>query len=71
MNAEEGGVDEEEEVSAGEIILVVSDDGLCHGGGIGFVGEVGNSISLLKGGKAWKKEGEKDGKADEEKHDLK
>ena len=51
VNAEKSGVDEEEEVSTGEIILVVSDDGLCRGGGIGFVSEVGDSISLLKGGR--------------------
>ena len=51
VNAEESGVDEEEEVPAGEIILVVSDDGLCRGGGIGFVSEVGGSISSFKRGR--------------------
>ena len=35
----------------GEIILVVSDDGLCREGGIGFIGEVGDSISLFKRGR--------------------
>ena len=51
MNAEQSGVDEEEEVSAGEIVLMVSDDGLCHEGGIGFIGEVGDSISSFKRGR--------------------
>ena len=51
VNAEEGGVDEEEEVSAREIILVVSDDGLCCEGVVGFVSEVGNSISSFKRGR--------------------
>ena len=47
-NAEQGSVDEDEEVSTREIILVVSDDGLCCGGGAGFVGEVCNSICSSK-----------------------
>ena len=48
VNAEQGGVNEDEEVSAGEIVLVVSDDGLCCGGGIGFISEVCDSISSFK-----------------------
>ena len=35
VNAEQGGVDKDEEVSAGEIILVVSDDGLSLEGVLG------------------------------------
>ena len=48
MNAEQGSVNEDEEVSAREIILVVSDNGLCCGGGVGFVSEVWDSICLSK-----------------------
>ena len=48
VNAEQGSVNEDEEVSAGEIILVVSDDGLCCGGGVRFVGEVCDSICSSK-----------------------
>ena len=44
MNVEQGGVDKDEEVSTGEIILVVSDDGLSCGGGVRFVSEVCNGI---------------------------
>ena len=51
VNAEESGVDEEKEVSAGEIVLMVSDDGLSREGGIGFVGKIGNSISSFKRGR--------------------
>ena len=51
MNAEQSGINEEEEVSAREIVLMVSDDGLCCEGGIGFVGEVGDSISSFKRGR--------------------
>ena len=48
VNMEQGSVNEDEEVSAREIILVVSDDGLCCGGGVGFIGEVCNSICSSK-----------------------
>ena len=48
VNTEQGSVNEDEEVSAGEIILVVSDDGLCCGGGVGFTGEVCNGICSSK-----------------------
>ena len=48
VNAEQGGVDKDEEVSAREIILVVSDDGLSCGGGVRFVSEVCNGICLSK-----------------------
>ena len=48
VNAEQSSVNEDEEVSAGEIILVMSDDGLCCGGGVGFIGEVCDSISSSK-----------------------
>ena len=48
VNTEQGGVNEDEEVSAREIILVVSDDGLCCGGGVRFIGEVCDSICSSK-----------------------
>ena len=51
VNAEESGVNEEEEVSAGEIVLVVSNDGLSREGGVGFVGKIGDSISSFKRGR--------------------
>ena len=51
MNAEQSGLDEEEEVSAGEIVLMVSDDGLSREGGIGFVSKIGDSISSFKRGR--------------------
>ena len=67
MNVEQGSVNEDEEVSAREIILVVSGDGLCCGGGVGFVGEVCDGICSSKW---WKSEGKKDGGTDEKKHEL-
>ena len=51
VNAEQSGLNEEEEVSAGEIVSMVSDDGLCREGGVGFVGKIGNSISSFKRGR--------------------
>ena len=48
VNAEQGSVNEYEEVSAREIILVVSDDRLHCGGGVGFISEVCDSICLSK-----------------------
>ena len=48
VNVEQGGVDEDEKVSTGEIILVVSGDGLCSGGGVRFVSEVCDSICSSK-----------------------
>ena len=48
VNMEQGSVNEDEEVSAREIILVVSDNGLCCGGGVGFIGEVCDTICSSK-----------------------
>ena len=69
MNAEQSGIDEEEEVSTGEIVLMVSDDGLCCEGGIGFVGEVGDSISSFKRGRHDGRRRER--KMGRQEHDLK
>ena len=48
VNAEQGSVNEDEEVSTREIILVVSDDGLHCGGGVGFISEVCDGICSSK-----------------------
>ena len=48
VNMEQGSVDEDEEVSAREIILVVSGDGLCCGWCVRFFGEVCDGICSSK-----------------------
>ena len=46
---------------------MVSDDGLCCGGGVRFVGEVCDSIFSSK---RRRHDGKKDGETDEKKHEL-
>ena len=49
---------------------MVSDDGLHHGGDIGFVSEVCNSVCLSKRRRHDGRKRKKDGEIDEKKHEL-